>query len=203
MSYAAFERMLKTERHRQRGAARGFSTPSLCTVSVKADAEPLLATNMRGTFLATRRGSGGEARFGFSYCPVGQEGPLLNELHRVLWDTSLREKWANRCSAVAEAVEKLRTQGIEAATLVVSERQLSNVLGSDFHPDAARSAMAMQGFVAVVDGMQVLLSDLPDGSAFVTGHPTGTGVYTRVGDHIGMLFQRVDRAIMVVRGVAR
>lgn len=200
MPYAALERMLKTERYRQRAAARGgFSTPGLCFTAVPADCMPLIATNMRGTFLPTRRNADGLAPFGFSYSPLGEEGVLLNELHRVIWDFSVRANWRNRCTAVSEAVDRLRSQGVEPKSLVVSEGQLARVLGADFNLETARQSMATQGYVTVVDGMQVLLSDLSDGSALVAGPPPALGIYTRVGDHLGLLLQRVDRVVMVVR----
>ena len=71
-------------------------------------------------------------------------------------------------------------------------------MGPDFDLGAARRAMAVQGYVTVVDGMQVLLSALSEGSALVAG-PAALGTYTRVGDHLGLLLQRVHRAVMVVR----
>lgn len=200
MPYAALERMLRTERHRQRAAPRGgFSTPGLCAVDVEQDAMPLLATNMRGRFLPTRASTEGQARFGFSEVPVGREGPLLNELHRTLCELSAANQWGNRCSAVAVAVGRLQSHGIEPKSLVISEAQVASILGAKTDLEVARRAMATQGYVAMVGTMQLLLSDLPDGSAFVAGSPAALGIYMRVGDHLGMLLQRVNRAIMVVR----
>lgn len=200
MPYAPLERMLKTERYRQRAAPRGgFSTPSLCFTAVPPDSMPLLASNMRGTFMPTRRNVEGMAPFGFSPSIVGQEDGLLNELHRVLWELSERSGWTNRCSAIPEAVERLRTQGTEPKSLIVSESQVAGFMGPDFDLGAARRAMAVQGYVTVVDGMQVLLSALSEGSALVAASPAALGIYTRVGDHLGLLLQRVDRAVMVVR----
>ncbi len=200
MPYAALERMLRPERHRQRAAPKGgFSTPSMCFTSVGEEAMPLLSTNMRGNFRLTRRNAEGLAPFGFSFCPVGQEGPLLDELHRTLWELSTHGNWTNRCTGVPEAIALLQTLGMEPKSLVISERQLSGILGSDSDLEAARSAMAFQGYVTVVNGMQLLLSDLPDGSAMVAGPPSDVGIYTRVGDHLGLQLQRVNRAIVVVR----
>ncbi len=199
MPYAALERMLRTERHRQRAAPRGgFSTPGLCSVNVGEDAMPLLATNMRGRFLPTRPSAEGLARFGFSEVPIGQEGPLLSELHRTLTELSRTNGWGNRCSDVAEALTRLQAQGTEPKSLVISEAQLAGILGKDSDLEVARRAMATQGYVTMVGGMQLLLSDLPDGSALVAGSPASLGVYMRVGDHLGMLLQRVNRSIMVV-----
>jgi hypothetical protein len=198
MPYAALERMLRTERYRQRAGSTGFSTPGLCRTPVDPDAAPMLATNMRGTFLPTRRDREGFGPFGFSLCPVGAEGPLLIDLHRVLWGLSVREGWKNRCTSIQEAVDRLHAARVEPKSLVVSETHVST--WADFDIDAARTAMSVQGYVAVVNGMQVLLSDLPEGSAFVAASPSLTGVYTRIGDHLGVLLQRVDRALMLVQG---
>lgn len=200
MPYSALERLLRPERRHQRAAPRGgFSTPGLCLTAVSAECMPLLATNMRGRFLPTRRNTHGEAPFGFSYCPLGEEGNLLNELHRTLFDLSGKSNWGNRCSAVSEAVNRLRSSGMEPKSLVVSESQLTETLGSDFDLNSARRAMVFQGYVTMVDGMQLLLSDLAEGLALVAGPPSTVGIYTRVGDHLGLLLQQVDRAIMVVR----
>lgn len=200
MPYAPLERLLVTDRQRQRAArGGGFSTPGMCFVDVAADAAPLLATNMRGNFVLTRRNARGQAPFGFSHCPVGQEGPILNQLHRTLIELSVREGWTNRCTAVPEAIDRLHTFGVEPRALVLSESQVATMVGSGFDLNAARRAMAIQGFVTVVDGMQLLLSDLPEGSALVAGFPLKVGIYTRVGDHLGLLLQRVNRVLMVVR----
>ncbi len=199
MPYAALERILQPERFRQRAArAGGFSTPSLCFTAVEEDASPLLASNMRGTFLPTRRNAEGFAPFGFSYCPPGAEGSLIRELHRVLFSLSARERWPNRCNSPGQAVQYLRLSGVEPKSLVISESQLSAIVGNTFDLEEIRRMMALRGFVAVVDGMQVVLSDLPSGFALVTAAPTRVGVYTRVGDHVGLLMQRINRSLAVV-----
>lgn len=200
MPFSALERMLRPERYRQKAASRGgFATPSLCKTVVGDDTMPLMATNMRGSFLPTRRDVEGLAPFGFSNVPLGQETTLLIELHRVLWEVSERLKWSNRCGSVAEAVAKARAMGVEPKTLVLSAAQLERLLGPDHKIDAARQAMSVQGFVAVVDGMQLLLADLPANLALVAAHPASVGIYTRVGDHLGVLLQRVNKTLLVVR----
>jgi hypothetical protein len=60
--------------------------------------------------------------------------------------------------------------------------------------------MEIRGYVTVVSGMQVLMSpDLPDGSALVMGPPSAVGLYTRTGDYLALLLQRVDRSLVVVQ----
>lgn len=200
MGFTALERMLVVDRarQRQRTAGAGFSTPAIHERKIEEDALPLLATNARGSFLPTRRSIEGFARCGFSYCPVDDEAVLLNEMYRKLIELSTREKWSNRCSGVPQAVSRLRASGIEPKSLVIPESLLPEVLGQEFNLEAVRRSMALQGFVTVVDGMQVLLSNLPDGAAIVAGPAPAVGFYTRVADHLGLLLQRTNRAIMVV-----
>jgi hypothetical protein len=68
----------------------------------------------------------------------------------------------------------------------------------DLSEEVAVARMRAQGYVTLYDNMQVLLANLSDGRAFVSAIPSALGVYTRVGDHLGILLQRVDRALMVV-----
>jgi len=81
---------------------------------------------------------------------------------------------------------------------------LSEVCGRPVRPEEAEKMMSLKGFVAEVDGLRVLASTgLPDGAAIVAAAPGDVGVYTRVGDWLGLFFKRVDRTIALVRdGVA-
>lgn len=197
MGFTALERMFVPERFRQRAANIGFSIPALQEVQVQGDAGPMLASNMRGKFVQVQASSAGTVRYGFSECTIEEEDDLLCELYQSLKVISVREEWGNRCRAVDQAIKRLTEQGITPKSVVVSGRFLGDVLdGCDL--ETAQRRMDMQGFVAMVDGMQILLGDLPDGGALVAADPQHIGCYTRVGDHLGLLAQRVDRAIMVV-----
>jgi hypothetical protein len=199
MGLSALACIFTTERRRQRQAAVGFSVPAMGEVRVPEDAMPLLASNMRGTFLPTRRSGAGIGRYGFSPCRVEEEPLALSALYQALTELSTREGWANRCSDLTQAIERLRSSGFEPRSMVIPEQTLRDVCGPDCDLEAARRSMAVQGHVAVVDGIRVLLSNLPGGAALVCAAPEVVGLYTRVGDHLGVLVQRVDRAIMVVR----
>ena len=82
MAVSALQRILVPERYRQRAGVSEFSVPAVHQRKVDEEALPLLATNMRGTFLSTRRSVDGFAPNGFSNCPLEEEPTLLNELYR-------------------------------------------------------------------------------------------------------------------------
>jgi hypothetical protein len=146
-------------------------------IEIGSSDEPLLlASNMRGTFLQTRKSAGGIVRYGFSSCTVADEGVLTTELARVLWD--LPETHGIRCNAVATAVEAFRGHGLEPRTLVVSSQLARTVLGQDVPPE---------GLAGVMDTMQVLVTGLPETVALVALAPRQAGLCVRVGDNIGML----------------
>jgi hypothetical protein len=195
-------RLFVIERERPRMGNVGFETPIFEEREVKGEVAPLLVTNARGTFVPTRISQRGVARYAFSHCPIEQESRLVGELHRVLTETSLRQGWSNRCSSVSEAVDRLRTGGVIPRSLVISDSLLPSICGPDYDLASVRRLMAAQGFVTMVDGMQVILGDLPEGAALVAAAPAGVGYYKRIGDHLGVLVQRVNRALMVVNRVA-
>jgi hypothetical protein len=175
------------------------SRPALNELEVPDDVEPLLSTNAARQFVQTRRSSvRGTARYGFSEVPVDEEEQLVIELYMSLLDFSLKNQWGNRCNSVTEAVTRLRGLGLEPALLVVPESVLPDICGPDFDPKWASQMMKAQGYVATVDDMQVMTADLPPGAALVSTHPEFAGLYTRVGDYLGLMIQRADRAIMVV-----
>ncbi len=197
MFFTALERMLKTERLRQRAARMGgFSVPAMNEVGMEAVNAPLLATNMKGTFLPTRPSRDGVARYGFSHVPVATDDALLAELHRSLSVLSEREGWSNRCKSVLEALQRMQGFGLEPKTIVVGPARLAEV--SDIAPEDARAAMRDNREVATFEGATVLLADLSGTSAFVCAAPPLVGYYTRVGEHLGILLQRVNQTLVVV-----
>jgi hypothetical protein len=193
MPFSVLSHLFHVERARQRinrsPSASGFATPSLGEVQLGSQDEPcLLASNMRGTFLVTRK-VGSLARYGFSPCTVDEEWTLVGELARVLWDLSEAHEWGLRCKGVPEAVEALRGSGLEARTLVVPSALAQSVLGQAEAPS--------DGLVGTVDRMQVLVTNLPENTALVALAPSRAGICVRVGDHIGMLLRPL--AFRVVR----
>lgn len=173
--FSSLSRLFITERHRQRAGDVGFSIPALSEVELQPDAKPLLATNMRGAFVPTSVSMQGYARYGFSECPLDQESDLLLAFHRSLLEVSTKESWSNRASSVEEALTLMPKLGFEPKILI--------------GPDSVEMA---------VGNLAIVKSNLPEGTALLSAHPHHTGSYTRVGDYVGILAQRVNRAFVVV-----
>ena len=197
MAFTALERLLATERVRQRAARQGgFSLPALGERAAAPTDGPFFVTNMRGTFLPTRPSREGIVRYGFSPVPVGQDDLLLVELNRVL---SSRPNWSGRCTNVQEAIHRLQANGMEPHAIVASPKLLVEITpGLDVSLDDAWAAMRARSEVAVVSGVTVLLANLPERAGFVAAMPALVGSYVRTGDHLGVVLQRADQALMVV-----
>lgn len=176
----------------------GFSIPAMSERAATKDEGPFLVTNMRRTFLPTRRSSDGNVRFGFSECLPEQDGALLAELYQVLSELSHRQGWTNRCRGLSEAAERLRMLGADPFHLVVGPDQLAEACGKTVSIEDAEKMMLAQGFVAEVSGVKVLAGPLPPGAAMLTASPSQLGIYTRVDDRLGLLIKRVDRAVVLV-----
>ncbi len=195
----AIERLLSTERFQQRAArGAGHSSPVMQERPSSAEEGPFLATNMKRNFLPTRASVQGLVRFGFSTVPLGEEDCLLEPLHTAICAHGTRE----RCISVRDGIQRLRSTGFEARTVVLPESRLSEICGTDFDRTKARALQKAQGYVALVDGMQVLVGDLPSDKALVATVPALVGVYSRIGESLGILLFRVDRTVVAVtRGV--
>lgn len=194
MPFSVLSHMLHVERHRQRITrsvmAAGFAQPALGEIQIeKDDDDPILATNMRSTFLLTRKSKEGVARYGFSPCPAEDEGAVVTELARVLWEMSYAHEWGIRCRGVPQAVEGFRALGLEARTLVVSSQLARGIL--------EQADLPPEGLVGAVDKMQVLVTTLPENTALVALAPANAGMCVRVGDNLGMLVRPL--AFRVVR----
>ena len=165
------------ERHRPRAGDVGHSVPALSEIEVAegAQIEPLLVTNMRGTFLPTRVAKEGYIRHGYSECPPDQEGELLKELYRVL----RAQGWGNVAPTLTAACAIMDAHGLTPKTMVQSSE-----LPSDYEDGC---------------GVKVWGSDhLPLGSALVVASPEAAGTYTRIGNHVGVVIQRADQTFVVV-----
>lgn len=207
MSVSILGCVLVGERHNMRMPERveasirsGASTrPILNEVLVPEDAAPMLVTNAARCFVPTTRSSiRGVARYAFSDVPLEEEPLILVELYMSLLETSLTHGWSNRCNSVSEAVDRFRSMSIEPAFLIVPETVLPDICGSTFDSATTSGLMMKQGYVAIVDKMKVVPADLPPGSALVLAAPAFLGLYTRVGDYLGLMIQRADRSVMVV-----
>lgn len=173
--FSPLARLFVTERHRQRAGVVGFSVPALSEAFVgDINSDPLLVTNMRGSFVRTRVSREGYARYGFCECSLDLEGDLMLALYQGLRTASENEGWGNRVSSIEEAVELQQKTGLVPKTLVVSD-----------------------GVEVKFDGL-VVRSPLPEGAALLATDQQHTGYYTRVGDHVGILAHNVNRTFVVV-----
>jgi len=91
--------------------------------------------------------------------------------------------------------------GYEPKALVVPFSLLKEACGSEVSPEEAIKLMRFQGYVSQSQGVDILVADIPPGSALLTTAPPLVGFYTRTGEHLGLLLQRADRTLMMVRHV--
>jgi hypothetical protein len=187
VTLSIFSHLLQAERYRQRAASEGgFSIPVMSERVVPPESEPLLVTTSRGGFVLTRRSHEGLARYGFFPCPLEEEPLLLGRFYEALWAFSEAQGWHNRFGSVGEALEVMRASSYPPKVLTL--------------PESLVARMGAQGTtVGELEGVHVLSSALPEGTALLTAHPVSVGVYTRVGDHLGLQFTSVSQAVAVVR----
>jgi hypothetical protein len=168
-------------------------------IPVEEDVEPLLVTNAARRFVPTIRSkTRGIARYAFSDVPLEDEPALFAELYMSLLEASLVNGWKNRCSSVVEAVDRLAADDFEPGFLMVSAEKIPDICGPDYDSAVVEQLMMTQGYVTVVNGIKVLPAELSPDAAVVTASPEMLGLYTRVGDFLGIMLQRVNRSIMVV-----
>jgi len=175
---SVLSQLFVVERHRPRAGAVGFSVPALGEMEVidEANVEPLLVTNMRGTFVRTRVASGGYVRYGFSECPIDQELDLLKEFFRVLNREGVRYDWSNTTGSIPEAIEKMTQNGLVPKSLVVP---------FDFKIEEKFKEL------------RIFSLDLP-GKALLVAQPQVAGYYTRTGEYVGISAQQVNAAFILV-----
>jgi len=189
MNFSILSYLLTTERYRQRAASGGgFSVPVMSEREVPPTAQPLLVTNARGGFSPTVRNSEGYARFGFSPVPLGDEPRLFLALLDALWDLSVASNWENRFNTVSDALSHMRASSFQPKSLVISED-----LVASFSKDLGGVS------VGELEGVRVLSAKLPLGSALLVTDPASFGVYTRVGDHLGLQLFNVRQTASVIR----
>jgi len=85
---------------------------------------------------------------------------------------------------------------------VIPSDVVAEICGEGFTIEAAEQAMTTQGFVAEVSGLKVLIAPLLKGAALLTASPPLVGVYTRVGDYLGLQLCNAHQNIVVVNDVA-
>jgi len=207
---SALERMLHVERVRRQsstswnrdptGVHGGFRVPVLQECTVPADAGPFVATNRRLSLVLVPRSKDGSVRFAFAECPLEDEWKLLGELYQVLWRLSEEHQWPTRCTSISEAKRRMEASGMKPRHLAVPVPLLEEACGTAFSVEDAEKTMTMQGFIAEVDGLQVLAADLPEKTALLSTGPELVGMYTRVDNWLGVLVQRANRSVMLVGG---
>ena len=165
-----------TERHRAVAGNVGLRVPLMSEIDVPdRSCEPLLVTNAKGSFLPTVVAKLGYVRFGFSKCSPDQEPRLLVEFHRVLVERSRASGWGNVVSSIDEGVSLLR-----------SSNPLVFVVSSLEDPKLTE------------DGFVNLRCPLPSGAALLSTRPDVAGLYTRVGDSIGIVAKKCDTSFVAV-----
>jgi len=149
---------------------------------VPENVETLLVTNMRGLFLPSKRGAAGNARYAFFMCPPSHENDVLERLYSTVLQLATTSGWANVFGGIPEALAAMNKSNTPPKTIVVpSDHELS------------------EGESVSIQGLQVVVGPLPQGCALVAASPPALGVYTRVGDYLGLQFYNVPRTLMVVR----
>lgn len=164
--------------------------PAMSEREVPSWAANILVTNTRGKLVLTKKSLDGVARFGFSQVPLKDEPPFFGWLFTQLWDFSSKGEWSNRCSTLTGALDLFVGVQFKPKTLVLAE-SLVTQFGVD---RLGVSAKRLEG-VKVIHTPE---SNLPEGSAILTADPEALGVYTRVGDYLGLQFLNAQHTMVLV-----
>lgn len=196
--------ILQPERFRQRVSTKSVGTlsghlqtiPAISEFVVDDWAEPLLATNARKRLVSTRVSSIGTGRYGFSEVPLEDEDAFFVELYGALeaYRHPVTGDPICRARTGGEALQLMRRAGLDPAHLIVSGADL----GTPDEVVKLKRLAAIQGYITEVDAIRTLVADLPKGCALLTAVPAKLGVYTRVGNYLGVLFLRVDLSMVLV-----
>jgi hypothetical protein len=116
------------------------------------------------------------------------EPDFLPLLFDALWRLSEKARWGNRFPSVQGAMDFMKSSKFPPKNLVVPK----SLVGSF----AATSGGAYVGDFGEV---RVLNSKLPSGSALISTRPSDFGVYTRVGDHLGIQLFNVQQTVALVK----
>lgn len=187
MNFSIFSTILSVERYRQRASVGGgFSVPALLERDLPDGSDPILSTNARGSFVFTHRNSEGFARYGFSQVPLESEPLLLGSLVETLYNSDQVRKY----TSLGEAFTALEGFSLAPANLILAE-MLVPLFSTD------RLGVPYQKFekVRVLRAPQ---SELKPGVALLVSSPESLGVYTRVGDYLGIQLFNIHRTIALV-----
>lgn len=201
MSFSTLSHLLITERERSRAApAGGFSRPIGQFREVPTEVSSILASNTRGAFVQAVRNREGAVGYGFFECPLSEEPVVVTRLHQTVWDLAAANGWPNRASSLEEARAILPS----AHTLVIPFGLVEQVCGGTLAPEVLSEVMQAQGYLRVMGELRVMVGQLPDNCMLLAASPPALGVYTRLGDHLGLQLYNVQQTLVVIRthGVA-
>lgn len=173
--------LLKTERYHQRtprssrGSFAGLlaTIPSMLEIELSEGVEdPLLVSNMRGQFLVSRKSRTNCGRFGFSEIPLEEEDALILELIQSV----RKQPWGTCFTTFERALEDMQESPTPARFLVCAK-------GSE---------------IQVPPGVTLLQTGLPEGVGLLSSDRDATGLYTRVGNFVGLMIQNASNTLRVI-----
>lgn len=200
MPFSIFSRILITERlgKKARVEASGFAPPVVGERYLDKSQSNLVVTNTKGKFISTRTRSDGLVRFAFCHCPLENEADLMVLAYQDLLLISKEKGWPNRALTIEDAVKKLQSSNLEPRSLLISPDLVPEISAGKYTLENAREVMAQVGVMAHVEGVQVLLAELPKRSAIVWAAPALAGYYTRSEGYLGVLLLNVAQTLILV-----
>lgn len=200
MKMPVLDRLLRPERVGRKATLGGdFAVSVITERPAEHETGPWVVSNMRGSFVATKRSKTDMVRSAFTECPVEDEEVLLAQFFSDMCAISQSSGWANVCPTIEEATQKLSSLGYEPRTLIVPFSSLKEVCGKDLTEDEAAKLILVNGCISEVDGIRILPTHgLPDDAAILGTIPALTGVYVRTDDRVSILVERADRSIVLI-----
>ena len=199
MKISVLERILVAERMRHKAS---FAPPIANRRASTMEEGPWFVTNTKGAVVLTHLQKDAGEEFvlqAFVDCPIDEEDPVVSRLYATMWATSKRLGWNNRCSSLSGSVQRMLGLGYDAKFLIVPYADLKGVCGSDLSEEEAERLTLVNGCVAEVQEVKILISNgLPEGAAILTATPSLTGHYLRSYDHLSIMVNRANRAILLV-----
>lgn len=189
MSLTVLGHLLVTERYRQRSAkGAGLSIPYLLERQVEPSQNPLLVTNSRGGFTLTHRNQEGLGRYGIAPCKLDDEPKAIRALFESISRISRSSGWSNRFAGVPEALASMRASSFSPHAIVLPQALVTSLTNEPRLPP----------HLGDLEGLKVFSSDLPPGAALLVTAPPALGVYTRIGDYLGLQLFNVRQTVAVV-----
>ncbi len=189
MSLTVLGHILVTERYRQRSArGAGLSVPYLLERQVDPTQNPLLVTNSRAGFTLTHRNQEGLGRYGICSCKIDEEPKMIRALFETISRISHSSGWANRFASIPDALKTMRESPFPPHGIILPQALVNDITKEPRMPP----------HLGDLEGMKVFSSDLPLGAALLVTAPPALGVYTRIGDYLGLQLFNVRQTLAVV-----